>query len=165
MSYELKYKKYKNKYLELKNIQHGGAPATLYIKTKECEYTLSVDSDIFSQITALNDEDNLDAKFKLLSFNLYEKSSTATDNMKKYLDIYKNFTSSLPEHLQPKLIITKISQSIGHYSVKIQFTDPPSMSSIDLDDFYMLTDIVNSNLLSTPFTFNINTMVSHTHVQ
>ena len=69
MSYELKYIKYKNKYLKLKNIQHGGGPATLYIRTKECEYTFGVDSDIFSQITTLKDNDSLEIKFTF--FNLY----------------------------------------------------------------------------------------------
>ena len=164
MSYELKYKKYKNKYLELKNIQHGGGPATLYIQTKDFEFSLGVDSDIFSQIQELKDNYSLEIKFT--SFNLYIKHDQDNMNINNYLERFNDYASSPPGKIQSRLKITKISPTTGQYSVEILFIIPESMSiNVDLSGFNTFNSMISNDLSSTPFTFNINTMGSHTHVK
>ena len=158
MSYELKYKKYKNKYLELKNIQHGGISATLYIKTKECEYTFGVDSDIFSQITTLKDNDSLEIKFTF--FNLYINQLKSERSMIEFLNRFTDYTG---KPIKLRLIITKQSQPTDQYSVEIHYKQPENMLNVDLTDFDDVISFISEDLTSTLFTFNINTMGAHTH--
>ena len=59
MSYELKYKKYKNKYLKLKNIQYGGSEAQLIIKPNDFfTFIFGVSKDMLTQIRDKNDGHN-----------------------------------------------------------------------------------------------------------
>ena len=154
MTYELKYKKYKNKYLKLKNIQHGGGFATLYIKTKDYEYTLDVDSDIFSQIQELKEDDSFKLEFS--SFNLHNKSLNEDLPIDKLLEKL-NLKGMI---VRFEIIIKKARLSTDQYIVTIEnHNNTPSGIKVDDDDLKLvevLYMVIDNDLKSIQFKFDIN---------
>ena len=103
MLYELKYKKYKNKYLKLKNIQYGGGEAQLIIKaTHQFTYILGVSEDVLKTIRDLSND-----KYVKIECNSFKQETSEA-----ILDIY----FLLLDHLNIKYISGEKVEKVGNVS-------------------------------------------------